>query len=311
MSVAFLFPGQGSQYPGMLHELPLEEPIVQQTVEEASLVLERDILTLDAEDQLDSTVAVQLCLIVAGVATARLLQQRGARPNMVAGHSVGAFSAAVIASVIPFKEAVNLVRRRGEYMEQAFPKGYGMGVILGIREKQLASIIDRIHTPSYPVYISNLNSPTQLTITGEDSAIERVFQEARTAGARRTCKLNVSVPSHCPLLNRIANELSNLLVHVELQKPTIPFAGNRTARPLRTAQTIREDLALSICNPVRWHDATSVLFELGARLYVELSPGNVLSNLASEAFPDAHAIDVSTTGLKNTVQIIKRYQSGY
>ncbi|MFC7395323.1 malonate decarboxylase subunit epsilon [Scopulibacillus cellulosilyticus] len=307
MGTAFLFPGQGSQYPGMLHDLP-EHSIIEKTVQEASDVLKQDVLLLDTSEQLKSTVAVQICLLVSGVSIVRLLQEESAHPDMAAGHSVGAFGAAVTANVLSFQDALALVKRRGELMEQAYPKGYGMGVVLGMQEKQLSNILCQIHTPENPVYIANLNSSSQMTIAGELSALKKVFEAVKEVGARKVHMLNVSVPSHCPLLKSVSGELSKILDEVSLKHPDIPYAGNRTARPLRTKEAIKEDLASSVSHPVRWHEATTVLFELGARLYVEMIPGRVLTNLAKEAFPEARAVSVSDSGWKTASILIKRHK---
>jgi malonate decarboxylase epsilon subunit len=304
MGVAFLFPGQGSQYPGMLHQLP-EHSAVNQTINEASELLKEDVLSFDTEEKLQSTVSVQLSLLIASVATARALQTEGAEADMVAGHSVGAFGAAVIAGALDFKDALSLVKKRGELMEQAYPIGFGMGVVLGLSERNLLSIMNDLPSDAL-LYLANLNSPDQITITGEVSSIKQLFQAAQSKGARKVHLLNVSVPSHCPLLQTVSVELEKHLQGVSLKEPSIPYAGNRTARALRNAHAIREDLALSISNPVRWYDATSVLFELGARLFIEMAPGHTLTVLTRSSFPAARSLSVSDNGLKSASILIQR-----
>lgn len=142
MSVVFLFTGQGSQQIGMFHQLP-DHPVIEETFHEASEVLKEDIYTLDSEKALSSTVAVQLALLISGVATARALEAEGAAPDLVAGNSVGAFSAAVIANVLEFKDALQFVKLRAILMENAYPKGYGMGVVVGLNERRLSGIIQK------------------------------------------------------------------------------------------------------------------------------------------------------------------------
>jgi malonate decarboxylase epsilon subunit len=305
MSVAFLFPGQGSQHPGMLHSLP-DHSIITATIHEASEILHEDVLSLDTFERLTSTVAVQLCLLISCVAVMRALQAEGARVDMVAGHSVGAFGAAVTAGALDFKDALPLVKLRGELMENAYPRGYGMGVILGLRETQLASIIKIISTPEAPVYVANLNSSDQITIAGALAGLEKVFTSAYAAGARKAQFLVVNVPSHCKLLESVSNQLAQALENVAFHEPRIPYMGNRTARALRTSKAIREDLALSVSTPVRWHDASSLMFELGARLYVEMPPGHVLKDLATYAFSDARSISISEGGIQSAIILIKR-----
>ncbi|SFE93779.1 malonate decarboxylase epsilon subunit [Bacillus sp. OV194] len=305
MKSAFLFPGQGSQKAGMLHDLPQHTSILK-TLLEANEVLNQDVLLWDTEEALQSTVAVQVTLLTAEVATARALMSEGATPDMVAGHSVGSFSAAVIAGVLNFKDALLLVKKRGELMESAYPHGYGMGVVLGLNERTLLPIIEEISTSTHPVFLANVNAPDQITIAGMLSAIENVFEIARRKGARKAHFLNVSVPSHCALLQFVSDALEKAFEDISFHEPRIPYAGNRTARALRKASAIREDLALSISNPVRWYDATSVLFELGARLYVEMSPGSVLTELARSAFTDARSLSVSEYGLQTASILIQR-----
>ncbi|MFB6364939.1 malonate decarboxylase subunit epsilon [Paenibacillus elgii] len=308
MSVVFLFPGQGSQQTGMLHQLP-DHPVIEATFHEASEVLKEDMDTLDSEKSLSSTVAVQLALLISGVAAARALQAEGASPNWVAGHSVGAFGAAVISNVLEFKDALQLVKLRATLMENAYPRGYGMGVVVGLHERRLFEIIQKEFTREEPVYIANLNAPQQITFAGAIAGLEKVFAAARLSGARMARLLNVSVPSHCPLLNRVSEELMAALERTALREPTVPYAANVNARTLKNAAAIRKDLALSVAKPVRWHDATTLLYERGARLFVEMSPGHILTDLASAAFPTARSISFSKSGLEDAKILILRESS--
>ncbi|MEX2573091.1 MAG: malonate decarboxylase subunit epsilon [Balneolaceae bacterium] len=304
MKVAYLFPGQGSQYPGMLHGLA-SHPSIEQSLKEAGEVVKDDILLWDTEKSLHSTVATQILLLVAGVAAARTLQEEGAQPDMVAGHSVGAFGAAVTAGILDFKETVSLVKLRGELMEEAFPSKYGMGVVTGIRETDLRSLLKESVSEGQ-VYMANLNSPSQITITGTVQGIKKVLSVAQKEGARTAELLPVRVPSHCTLMEPVSTKLLKALNKMIVNKPRIPFASNRTARVLRDAQSIREELAFSITQPVRWHDATSVFFEKGVRLFVEMPPGCVLTGLAGQAFPDARAVSVDNAGIQSTRILVNR-----
>ncbi|WP_227938325.1 ACP S-malonyltransferase [Alkalihalobacillus deserti] len=305
MKVAFLFPGQGSQQPNMLHALP-RDAIVNFTLEEASEVLHEDVLHLDTKEALRSTVAVQISLLVASVAMARLLREQGAQPDVVAGHSVGAFGAAVVANVLPFQDAVALVKLRGELMEKAYPTGYGMGVVTGMMANRLQSIIDQVANVNEPVYLANINSINQLTISGSITGIDQVLLAAKKEGARKAELLQVNVPSHCELMNPISLKLAQALGKVAVRKPSIPFASNRTARVFRDAHSIKEELALSVSQPVRWHEATQLFYEMGTRLFVELPPNHVLTDLTIQAFPNARSISVASMGVKSTSILINR-----
>jgi malonate decarboxylase epsilon subunit len=306
MSIAFLFPGQGSQQPNMLHHLP-EHPAVQETLHEASEVLHDDILRWDSAETLQSTVVVQVALLVVGVAAARALQAEGVQPDMVAGHSVGAFGAAVTANTLTFRDALSLVKLRGELMERAYPHGYGMGVVVGIEERKLSQIVANHFTNDAPVYIANLNSPKQITISGSVHGIETVLALAREEGASRAELLkNVRVPSHCVLMKSVSFELRKAMESISFQKPHIPYAANRTARPLRDPEAIKEDLALSVSHPVRWHEAICVLFELGTQLFVEMPPKHVLTHLAQQAFPCRRALSLADSGMRTICIVAER-----
>jgi malonate decarboxylase epsilon subunit len=306
MSIAFLFPGQGSQQPNMLHHLP-EHPAVQETLHEASEVLHDDILRWDSAETLQSTVVVQVALLVVGVAAARALQAEGVQPDMVAGHSVGAFGAAVTANTLTFRDALSLVKLRGELMERAYPHGYGMGVVVGIEERKLSQIVANHFTNDAPVYIANLNSPKQITISGSVQGIETVLALAREEGASRAELLkNVRVPSHCVLMKSVSFELRKAMESISFQKPHIPYVANRTARPLRDPEAIKEDLALSVSHPVRWHEAICVLFELGAQLFVEMPPKHVLTHLAQQEFPCRRALSLADSGMRTVCIVAER-----
>jgi malonate decarboxylase epsilon subunit len=305
MNVAFLFPGQGSQQRNMLHELP-KHPAITATLEEASSVLCEDVLSLDTEAALSATYAVQLALLVSGVAMARALKAQGASPDIVAGHSVGSFAAAVVAGALDFSDALTLVQLRGTLMKNAYPAGYGMAVVVGLDERRITALVEQVSSLGVPIFIANLNAPDQITIAGSLSAIEQVFILARSAGAHKTQLLKVSVPSHCKLLDSISDELAKKISRVKLSSPHIPYVGNCRARALRTAEEIRDDLSMGVAKPVRWHDTTTLIFELGVRLFVEAGPGQVLTNMAKKAFPVARSISTVDSKIESTIILVNR-----
>jgi malonate decarboxylase epsilon subunit len=288
MNTTILFPGQGSQKAQMLHEL-VQHPAVDETLAEVSEVLGRDIRTFDTPEALHSPIAVQLAILTAGVATARALQRGGLKPLAVAGLSVGAFSAAVAAEAISLSDAVRLVRSRAEQMEQMYPKGYGLSAIVGLREAQVAKLVDAENSNEHPVFVGNINTPTQIVIAGSNEGMDRVLQKARMQGARKAERLDVPVPSHCLLLEPIANSLRNQLQSISIQDPKLIYLANVTARAIRTAQGVAKDLADNIAHGVRWHDAITVAGELGCELFLEVQPGHILSDLARESLPQIEA----------------------
>jgi len=296
MSVAFLFPGQGSQVPGLLHTLP-QHGSVRGALEEAREFLGRDVLELDTAAALQSTAPVQLALVISGVAVARALIAEGVEPTAVAGLSAGAFSAAVISGVLKFTDALRLIRQRAEMMSSLYPRGYGLAVIIGLTEDQVMDITRQVGSATDPLYISNVNAPRQIGIAGSDQAMANALALARSRGARKAIRLRVSVPSHCPLLEPVAEALKKELAGIALEKPRIIYVGNITGRALRSAEAIAEDVCGNVAHAIRWHESTAVLEELGCRTFLEMPPGHVLSDLAREAFKEVRPIAIGKTSL--------------
>ena len=286
MATLLTFPGQGAQRAGMLHALPSHRAVTR-TLEEASDVLGQDILQLDDAEQLGSTVAVQLCLLVAGVASARHLLDDGTHADGVAGLSIGAYAAAVVADTLPFGEAVRLVALRGRLMEDAFPTGYGMTAILGLERSPLESIVDAVRTPDAPVYLANYNAETQLVIAGSEAAMASVAERAIAAGARSAQRVAIAVPSHCPLLDNAAASLAEALSTVTLRRPSLRYFSASAARELRDPARIANDLAHNMARPVRWHETMLLARACEMRLAVEMPPGSVLTRLCQPLFPQA------------------------
>jgi len=293
MTIAFLFPGQGAQTPGFLHRLP-DHPAAAATLREASAVLEREILALDEEAALRSTVAVQLGLLVAGVAVARALADEGVVPAMVAGLSVGSFAAAVTAGAIGFADALRLVDRRARLMEQACPAGYGMVALTGLPQRRVEAIVAEAGTP---LYLANLDGPTEFVLSGADAALDRAIEAARLAGARRAIRLAVAVPSHCPLMDGAATALAAAAEAVPVAAPRMALVGNRRARMLRDADAVREELTTNLAYPARWFDGVTLMAEYGATTLLEMPPGDVLTQLATSAFPELTVRDLESLPL--------------
>jgi malonate decarboxylase epsilon subunit len=288
MNTGLLFPGQGSQRPQMFHDL-VQHPVVDETLAEISEVLGRDIRTLDSTEALRSPVSVQLAIFAAGVSTARALQRSGVRPLAVAGLSIGAFSAAVVSEAIELSDAVLLVRSRAEQMEHLYPTGYGLAAIVGLNEAQVIKLVAAESTTAHPVFVGNINAPRQIVIAGSIEGMKAVLEKALSQGARKAELLDVPVPSHCPLLQPIADSLHAQLEAIPVQDPKVIYIANVSARAVRTAKGIAKDLADNIAHGVRWHDATSVAQELGCELFLQLPPGHTLRDLAQENLPNIKA----------------------
>ena len=298
---AILCPGQGAQTPGYLQQLP-DHPAVRRTLAEASQALGRDIRLLDSAAALESTVAVQLTLVTASVAAARALAAEGIEPDFAAGLSVCAFAAAVICDALDFADALRLVELRAQLMEDAYPSGYGLAAVVGLNELQITRLLAQIEAP---VYLANLNAARQIVVAGSDAGLAALMRLALEQGARRAELLAVSVPSHCELLAPASETLSAAAAKVTLRAPRIPYLANRTARAARTADPIRDDLATNLRYPVRWNDSVRLMYELGARVFIETPPGQVLSGLVNDSFPGATAVTMSTQALDRVVATVR------
>ena len=281
--LAFIFPGQGSQSVGMLAE-HIETPVVQQTFAEASEVLGFDLLSLVTEGParvLNQTENTQPALLTASVALWRLWEQKsdGAKPAFLAGHSLGEYSALVSAGVMPFADAVRIVRQRGLFMQEAVPQGTGaMAAVLGLDDDAVLEVCAAA-AQGEVVEAVNLNSPGQVVIAGHVQAVERAAGLAKEAGARRAMLLPVSVPSHCALMKPAADKLAVELQSVELKAPEIPVIHNVTADTCSDPDQIRSNLVAQLYSPVRWVETINRFNESGVTRFVECGPGKVLAGL--------------------------------
>ncbi|KAF0867373.1 malonate decarboxylase subunit epsilon [Pseudomonas sp. LD120] len=289
MSSLLVFPGQGAQQPGMLQRLP-PSPETRACLQEASEVLGEDVLTLDSPQALASTRAVQLCLLIAGVASARTLLQAPLRADYVAGLSIGAYPAAVVAGALGFADALRLVRLRGELMQQAYPQGYGMTALIGLDLATVEGLLAQVHSPQRPVYLANINADSQVVIAGSEAAMQAVAELARGCAVGVAKRLAVSVPSHCPLLEQPAQTLAAAFAEVPLQMPVLDYLSGSRARPLRTLEQLRDDLAFNMCRVVDWRGTVQGAYERGVRLQIELPPGAVLTGLARRVFAQGTVI---------------------
>ncbi|QQK79351.1 malonate decarboxylase subunit epsilon [Salicibibacter cibi] len=290
--VVFLFPGQGSQFPAMFDFLP-DHPKMQETIARANAFLGENPYNWSTQEALQSTRNVQLSLLTIGVGCAYALMAEGLRPKYVAGHSVGAFSAAVAANVLSFEDALKIVKYRGEKMEASYPHGYGMGVIQGLSFYAVEQLLRKEREAGQIIYIANENSDSQIAVSGKQESIEHAFIIAGANGARKVQWLNVSVPSHTPLFSDLAKELDHELRKVNITRPSIPYVANHSARLLQDEELIREDLAFNIEAPVRWHNGMTMLYERGIRQFLQLPPGRVYTELVNQTFADIRALSLA------------------
>ncbi|PPS60880.1 ACP S-malonyltransferase [Pseudomonas sp. BRM28] len=297
-SLAFVFPGQGSQSLGMLAELGAQYPLVIDTFREASEALGYDLWALTQqgpEEQLNQTDKTQPAILTASIALWRLwLAEGGARPAFVSGHSLGEYSALVAAGSLSLGEAVKLVKRRGELMQEAVPAGQGaMAAILGLDD---AVVVDLCAQAAQGEVVSavNFNSPGQVVIAGAKAAVERAMEACKAAGAKRALPLPVSVPSHCELMRPAAERFAESVNAIDWQAPQIPLVQNVSAGVAGDLETLKSDLLEQLYKPVRWVECVQTLAANGAVQLVECGPGKVLAGLNKRCADGVNTFNLNT-----------------
>lgn len=283
MTVAFVFPGQGSQSVGMHNGLAADHPVVRETYAEASDALGFDILALVQDgpgETLDETVNTQPAMLTAGVATWRAWQQSGGDvPAMMAGHSLGEYSALVAADSIEFADAVALVRQRADLMQNAVPAEQGaMAAILGLEDDQIVGICDDLSGIGVAEAV-NFNSPGQVVVAGHRDAIMRLIELAKSAGARRAIMLPVSVPSHSSLMRAAGESLGETIDELRIVDPSLPVVCAVDGKFYGDAEDIRERIKRQVYSPVRWVDVINRMTGQGVDTVIECGPGKVLTGL--------------------------------
>jgi [acyl-carrier-protein] S-malonyltransferase len=291
--VAFLFPGQGSQSVGMGKLLAEEYPEARRVFEDADNALDFPLSELcfhGPEDDLKKTENTQPALLTVSIAAARVLHELGYEPDIVAGHSLGEYSALVAAESLGFVDAVRLVRKRGQYMQEAVPQGVGaMAAILKLPEGKLDQILQEAAQDEV-VATANLNSPDQVVIAGHAKAVERAIELAKAAGAKRAKTLPVSAPFHCSLMRPAQEKLRAELHATDFKDLIVPLINNWQAQEVTAADDARQGLYEQIPNPVRWTDTISAMARKGVKVFVEVGPGSVLSGLNRNIDPALQSV---------------------
>ena len=295
--LAFVFPGQGSQSPGMLRELAESFPEVRQVFSRASDVLKLDLWKMVREDQtgqLNQTTNTQPAMLTAGVAVWEVWNsQTSVRPGWMAGHSLGEFTALVCANSIAFEDAVALVRQRATLMQDAVPVGAGaMAVVIGLDDDVIADLCLGISGPDGIVSSVNFNSPGQVVIAGNAAAVGVAIEAAKEAGARRAMILPVSVPAHCELMRPAAEKFADHLDGVSIEAPEIPVVHNFDVASHSDPVAIRDVLMKQVYNPVRWIESVKHLHAQGVTSFVECGPGKVLCGLNKRIVRECNAFPI-------------------
>lgn len=304
---AMVFPGQGSQTVGMLAELAGDYPIVQETFKQASEVLEYDLWQLVQEgpsEELNKTWQTQPALLTASVAVYRVWQQKypALKPEVMAGHSLGEYSALVCAGVLDFQDAVKLVELRGKLMQQAVPEGTGaMYAIIGLDNDAIINACKQAEQGEV-VSAVNFNSPGQVVIAGAKAAVERAAALCKEAGAKRALPLAVSVPSHCALMKPAADQLSVSLESITLKAPVVAVLNNVDVKAETDAVAIRNALVRQLYSPVRWTETVEKMAQNGVEVLVEVGPGKVLNGLAKRIVDSLQAVSVNDVKSLDSVE---------
>ncbi|MEC1633200.1 ACP S-malonyltransferase [Bacillus mojavensis] len=295
--IAFLFPGQGSQFIGMGKELYEQVPAAKRLFDEADETLETKLSSLIFEGdakELTLTYNAQPALLTTSIAVLEKFKESGITPDFTAGHSLGEYSALVAAGAMSFKDAVYTVRKRGEFMNEAVPAGEGaMAAILGMDADALKQVTDKVTEDGHLVQLANLNCPGQIVISGTAKGVELASEQAKENGAKRAIPLDVSGPFHSELMKPAAEKLKEVLDSCELKNADVPVISNVSADMMTDKEEIKEKLIEQLYSPVRFEETVNKLIAEGVTTFIEIGPGKVLSGLVKKVNRRLKTIAVS------------------
>jgi [acyl-carrier-protein] S-malonyltransferase len=299
--IAFIFPGQGTQYVGMGRELYESSPAARAVFDQADATLGFPLSKLcfeGPEEELRDTINAQPAILTVSIACLAALRERWERlgrlvtPLFVAGHSLGEYTALVAAGVLDFVDALRLVRERGRLMKEAGEHHPGgMAAVVGLDESVVAEICREAASEGI-IAMANANSPGQVVLSGELPALAKAMELARQRGAKKVQRLSISIASHSPLMQRAAQQLAELIGHVRLRDPQVPIVANITGQVLTTAEEIKAELVEHLCGPVQWSQSVIEMVNNGVGTFIEIGPGAVLSGLVRRVRHDAQAIPI-------------------
>jgi len=310
--LAFVFPGQGAQYVGMGKDLWENFPYVKDLFEEANEVLGFDLKRLcfeGPESELKKTENTQVCVFLVSLASALVVEKElGLRPDYLAGHSLGEYTALCVAGVIPFREALRLVRKRGEFMRDSCPEGVGaMAALLGLERDRIFELCQKAKREGEVLVPANFNCPGQIVISGHKEAVERAISMVKEFGGKKAVLLEVSGAFHSPLMEEASKKLEEFLKGIEFNGFKVPVVSNVNAEPYSNPQKAKELLVLQVKSPVLWEDSIRRLVALGVNTFVELGPGKVLTGLIKRTVPELKTLNLEVSqdleGLKEGLNL--------
>ncbi|NLC44494.1 MAG: ACP S-malonyltransferase [Clostridiales bacterium] len=309
MKIAFIFPGQGAQYIGMGKELYDNFNIVKNIFDKTDEILIENFVNLvfnGNDEDIKKTENTQPAILMVSTAISQLLMSEGIMPTMTAGLSLGEYSALVAANSISYEDALPLVRKRGQLMNEAVPSGKGaMAAVLGLAEDKLLLCCEEASEHG-TVSIANYNCPGQLVLSGDRSAVEKASELAKKAGAKRVVPLPVSGPFHSPLLKPAGDALAELLKNIGIKTPQVPVVSNVSAKPSGCVEEIRELLAKQVSNSVRWEDCIRYMIAQGVDTFLELGPGKALSGFLRKIDNTVNTYNVEDlASLENVLGLLK------
>ncbi len=300
--IALVFPGQGSQYVGMGKQLCEASPAARRIFEEADRILNFPLSTLCFEgpqEELDDTANAQPAILTVSIACLEALKERlgplgyALAPSLVAGHSLGEYTALVAAGVLDFSDALKLVRERGLLMkETAQEQPGGMAAVIGLDDSALEQVVQEAQTEGV-VIVANANSPGQMVLSGELAALQRAMDLAKERGARMVTRLEISIASHSPLMQQAAQRFSAMLSQINLRPPEVPLIANISARAITTVEDLRAELSEHLVRPVQWTQSVQAMMAQGIDTFVEIGPKQVLSRLIKRISAEARPITLT------------------
>ncbi len=310
VKIAFVFPGQGSQFVGMGKDFYDNYSVAKKLFEEANDVLKYDVSSIcfnGPEETLRLTEHTQPALLIHSIIALKMLEENGINSVLAAGHSLGEFSALVAAGSLRFQDAVRLVNLRGKFMQEAVPVGIGsMAAIIGLPIEEIQRLCHKVSSKTNLVQPANLNSPVQIVIAGHKEAVEKVSKDAITAGAKKSVLLPVSAPFHSALMKPAEIKLQKELETTEFYDLSFPVINNIEAKPILKGSDARESLIKQVCSPVRWSETMQCIVEKGIESVVELGSGKVLSGLMKRYNKNINCYQVGDTDtLSKTIIALK------